>query len=135
MTDRCDRSLFARVSDLEDHGAALDAVCASRHGAREHEGFWEFSDIDHGTMPAELRDWLVCSGIAFAWENCAGYEYGGGVIVPDPSRVSSEEFSTVDGQIALTLAEMNTPGRIDAARAAADLWSDIAKESALASAD
>lgn len=135
MSDRCDCCLFARVADLKDHGTELNALCERNDGARAHEGFWEFSEVDYGTIPGALRDWLVSHGIAFAWENYAGFEYGGAVIVHDPSRASSEEFSTVDGQIALTLAEMEKSGRIAAARAAAALWSDIAKENALASAD
>lgn len=135
MSDRCDCCLFARVADLKDHGAELDALCERHDGARAHEGFWEFSEIDYGTIPDALRDWLVSHGIAFAWENYAGFEYGGGVIVHNPSRASSEEFATVDGEIALTLAEMERPGRIDAARAAATLWSEIAKENALVGAN
>lgn len=137
MSERCLCWLYVSMDgpDRDADPGELKALCEDHGGVAEIEGLWCFEEMRHGALPEPLRDWLTARGRAFAWENDAGDEYGAGVIIHDASRGSSEEFATVDGQIALTLEEMDRPGRIDTARAAADLWSAIAKNNALASAD
>ena len=136
MSERCLCWLYVSMDgpDRDADPDALKALCEDHGGVAEIEGLWCFEEMRHGVLPEPLRDWLTARGRAFAWENDAGDDYPAGVLIHRPATGSTMEFGVVDGEIALTLTELDKPGRLEAARAASFLWLEIAKRNALAEA-
>ena len=70
-----------------------------------------FLDMNYAAMPDALERVLAASGISWAWSYGSGDEYGEGVRFWNADAAEDErtdEFCTIDGQIALTLREINT---------------------------
>lgn len=132
MSDRCDCTLYVSKRDLQgSRGVELEKLCATHGGSPVFDGLWEFSEINYGTMPPGLRDWLRANALAYAWENGVGGDYDGGVEIYDPESGVGEDFATIDGQISLTLEEIGKPERLAAARAAETKWNTISRLNAL----
>ena len=70
-----------------------------------------FLDMNYAAMPDTLERALTASGISWAWTHGSGDEYGEGVQFFNAAAAENErtqEYCTIDGQIALTLTEINT---------------------------
>ena len=70
-----------------------------------------FLDMNYGAMPAGLETALLESGLSWAWAWDTGDEYEPGVRFWNsaaPENERSEEFSTLQDEIALTLTQINS---------------------------
>lgn len=94
---------------------ALELECSAHPGgetvrdALVADGFFTFDEVNGGEVPPELQRALDEAGAAYVWNWNAGGGYGPGVTLYDPATGERGEYGTLDGELALRVADMENP--------------------------
>lgn len=100
---------------------ALELECSAHPGgetvreALVADGFFTFDEVNGGELPQDLERALNEAGAAYVWNWNAGGGYGPGVTLYDPATGARGEYGTLDGELALRVADMENPDVIRAA--------------------
>ncbi|MEL7464863.1 MAG: hypothetical protein AAFN79_12390 [Pseudomonadota bacterium] len=69
----------------------------------------EFREVNGGALSDDLDKALIAAGAAFRWSWGDGGSYGPGVTLYDPKTGERGDYGTLDGEIALRVADTENP--------------------------
>lgn len=99
-----------------------------------HLGMWSenyndmrwfgFEEVNYANLPKDFITDMIKLGLSFSWSWAAGDAYGPGVIVCD-GKDHSEWNTDVNGEVVLSLPDIDNPQMVASARRWNDIYSAI----------